>query len=103
VTSQDGHTETRVVNNSAYVTLANFSEEALDIPKATILGIAEQIPEPLVNKINAKSGTNSNPTKPRRQKTEALYNKLLQGKQDHLSQEEKEHTASTFKIFSCLL
>jgi len=72
--------------------LANFSEEALTIPKKTVLGVAEQIAEPLVNRINAasKSDTNS-PAKPRRKrKNEALYSKLLRGKLDHLPQEEKD-------------
>jgi hypothetical protein len=71
--------------------IANFSEEALIIPKATVLGIAEQIPEQLVDRINARSHENSDqPTNPRRKrKNEALYHKLLQGKLDHLLQEEK--------------
>jgi len=71
--------------------IANFSEEAPIIPKTTVLGIAEQIPEPLVDRINARGHENSDPpTKPRRKrKNEALYHKLLQGKLDHLSQEEK--------------
>jgi hypothetical protein len=38
--------------------IANFSEEALIIPKATVLGIAEQVPEPLVDRINARSHEN---------------------------------------------
>jgi hypothetical protein len=69
--------------------IANFSEEALIIPKATVLGIAEQVPEPLVDRINTRSYENSYPpTKPRRKrKNEALYHKLLQRKLDHLSQE----------------
>jgi hypothetical protein len=70
--------------------IANFSEEALIIPKATVLSIAEQVPETLVGRINARSRENSDPPKkPRRKsKNEALYHKLLQRKLDHLSQEE---------------
>jgi hypothetical protein len=33
----------------------NFSDESLTIPKKTVLGIAERIAEPLVNRINAES------------------------------------------------
>jgi len=70
---------------------ANFSDEAITIPKATVLGIAEGISESLVDKINAKSGTNFiEPVKPpRKRKNETLYNKLLQGKLDYLTSEEK--------------
>ena len=69
--------------------LANFSNEPLVVPKATVLGTAEEISEPLVDCINARceSGVYST-TKPlRRKKHEALYNKLLKGKLDHLSHE----------------
>ena len=33
--------------------VANFSKEELTIPKATVLGVAEETTEELVNKINA--------------------------------------------------
>ena len=70
--------------------LANFSEEALTIPKKTVLGVADQIAEQLVNRINAETRVTS-PVKPRRKrKNEALYQKLLHGKLDHLPQEEKD-------------
>jgi len=36
----------------------NFSDEALIIPKAPVLGIAEQIPEPQLDKLNARSHEN---------------------------------------------
>ena len=35
--------------------LANFSEETLTVPKHTILGIAQQVSEELVNEINRES------------------------------------------------
>jgi hypothetical protein len=59
--------------------LANFSNEPLFVPKATVLGIAEEISEPLVDSINAECKSDADsPTKPhRRKKNEALYNKLL--------------------------
>jgi hypothetical protein len=92
VTSQHSRTETGGPGRCAYITLANFSNEPLVVPKATILGISEEISEPLVDSINAgcKSDADS-PTKPRRRKkNEALYNKLLKGKLDHLSREDRQ-------------
>jgi hypothetical protein len=70
----------------------NVSDESLTIQKKTVLGIAEQIAEPLINIINPESKSNTNsPAKPRRKrKNEALYQKLLHGKLDHLPQEEKD-------------
>jgi len=72
--------------------LANFSNEPVVVPKATVLGVAEEISESLVNKINPKCKSESDaPVKPHRQKKyEALYHKLLQGKIDHLSQDERQ-------------
>jgi hypothetical protein len=71
--------------------VANFSDEALTIPKKTVLGVAKQIAEPLVNRINASKSDTNSPAKPRRKrKNEALYWKLLRGKLDHLPQEEKD-------------
>jgi hypothetical protein len=34
--------------NSAYVMLASFSGEELTIPKATVLGVAEEVSESLI-------------------------------------------------------
>jgi hypothetical protein len=70
--------------------LANFSGE-LTAPKATILGVAEEISEDLVDKINAKTGPDTDrPTKPpRKRKNELLYNRLLQEKLDHLKPDER--------------
>jgi len=51
--------------DSAYVMLANFSNEPLTIHKATILGVAEEASEALIDKINAKAESSVNtPTKP---------------------------------------
>ena len=58
MTSQDGRKPTRRLHSCACVTVANFSDEALTIPKATVLGIAEGISESLVDKINARPETN---------------------------------------------
>jgi len=74
--------------------LVNFSDETLNVPKATLLGIAEELSESLVKKINARSEFNSNmPTKePRKRINEALYHKLLHGNLDDLTQEERQQT-----------
>jgi len=72
--------------------LANFSSEPLVVPKVTVLGVAEEISESLVDRMDpkCKSGLDT-PVKPHRQKkNEALYCKLLQGKLDHLSQDERQ-------------
>jgi hypothetical protein len=73
--------------------LANFSDEELTVPKATILGVAEEISESLVDKINSRSEVNSTePRKPpRKRKNEVLYNKLLKGKLYHLTPEDRQH------------
>jgi hypothetical protein len=72
--------------------LANFSYQTLTFPKSTVLGIAEELSEPLVDKINEGKGTNANlPEKPEREKkNKAMYRKLLNGKLEHLKQEDKE-------------
>jgi hypothetical protein len=57
----------------AYVILANFNGE-LTVPKVTVHGVAEDISEDLVDKINAKTGPDTDrPTKPpRKRKNELL-------------------------------
>jgi hypothetical protein len=66
MTSQDGLKPTaRRHNSCARGKVANFSDDALTIPKATVLVIAEGISESLVAKINARSETNLiEPAKP---------------------------------------
>ena len=68
--------------------IENFSRE-VTVPKATVLGVAEEVSEALVNKTNAdkESDTNIPPKPPRQRKNELLYNQLLQGKLVHLNQE----------------
>jgi hypothetical protein len=39
--------------------VTNFSSEELTIPKAMVLGVAEEISEPLVDGINAGNGSES--------------------------------------------
>jgi len=72
--------------------VANFSKEELAIPKATVLGVAEEITEELVNKINADDKPKSDLVNDRQRKkrNELLYRKLLLGNLDRLSEEEKQ-------------
>ena len=43
LTSLQGHMVSEAPRNCAYVMITNFSNEALMVPKATVLGIAEEI------------------------------------------------------------
>jgi len=92
MTSRDDRNPTERLHSCACVMLVNFSDEALTIPKTTVLGIAEGISESLVDKINARPEANSTePAKPpRKRNNETLSNKPLQGKLDHLTPEERE-------------
>jgi len=92
MTSQDNRKPTGRLHSCACVTVANCSDEALTIPKATVLGIVEGISECLVDKINARSEYNFiEPAKPpRKRKNENLQNKYLHGKLDHLTPEKRE-------------
>jgi len=44
----------RTRNSQAMVMVANFNDEQLIIPKATVLGVAEEITEELVNRSNQR-------------------------------------------------
>ena len=90
VTSQNDLVKARRRRGYACVMLATFSDEVLTLPKATILGVAEEVSESIVDKNNPGTETNlTEPTEPpRKRKNEALYEKLLRGKLDHLSQED---------------
>ena len=72
--------------------LPSISIEPLTIPKATILGLAEEASEELINK-NAKTVYSVNtPTNPLRKKMfNKVYEKLLLGKFDHLTPEDRQH------------
>jgi len=72
--------------------VANISSEELTIPKATVLGVAEEISEPLVDRINAGNGSELGlmTSQQRKRRNMALNQKLLEGKLDHLSKEERE-------------
>ena len=84
--------ETDVSGSCAHVILANFTDVELTVPKAMVLGVAEEMSESLVNDINeVQMPAKSEPNKPpRRRKNKAIYQKLLQGKLDHLTEEERQ-------------
>jgi hypothetical protein len=85
--TQPEYFKTPVPNSRAYVMLANFSDTPIMIPKSTVLGVAEQISETLVDRIN----TSQQHTEPgKRKKNEGLYSKLLKGKLDHLPSEDRK-------------
>ena len=90
--------------------LVNFSEETLTVSKHTVLGIAQQVSEALIDKINAGGEfvVNSPTRPPRKRKNEALYEKLLPGKLDHLTLKERHDIepilityAHVFHDFKC--
>jgi hypothetical protein len=52
---KQANTDASAIN--VYVMLANFSHEELTLPKATVLGLAEEVSESLVDQINTESPT----------------------------------------------
>jgi hypothetical protein len=73
------------------VMVANFSDEQLIIPKATVLGVAEEITEELVERINPRDPLTSDPLNVKqKKKRNELYMKLLHGKLDHLPVKERQ-------------
>jgi len=71
--------------------VANFSDEQLIIPKATVLDVAEEITEELVDRINTKEHPISDPLndKQRKKRNKLLYRNVLHGKLDYLPVKER--------------
>ena len=92
VESKVVHAETDVSGCYAHVILANFSDAELTVPKASVLGVAEEMSEPLVNDVNeVQMPAKREPNKsPKRRKNEAIYQKVLQDKLDHLTDEKRQ-------------
>ena len=85
LTSPPKQANTDASASNVYVMLANFSQEELTLPKATVLGLAEEVSETLVDQINTES-----PTRPQgKTRKEALYKKLLGDKLHHLTKNER--------------
>jgi hypothetical protein len=59
--------------------VANFSDEELTIPKATVLGIAEEENEEVVDRINVRDNNEPQPLSKRQKENKniTLYKKLL--------------------------
>ena len=55
MTSRADQKAVRSRNSSAYVMLANFSDQTLTVHKSTVLGIAEEASEPLIEQIKEKN------------------------------------------------
>jgi len=90
VTSRDIRNISTARNKCALVMVANFSEEELVIPKATVFGIAEAREE-LIDRINAEGEPKPARSNDRQKRTnEFLYRKLLRGKLNHLPNEERK-------------
>jgi len=91
LTSPPEQANVDVSANNVYLMLANFSQEELTLPKATVLGLAEEVSKALIDRINIEkpqgTGSPNSPQKGARNK--ALYDKLLGGKLDHLNKNEK--------------
>jgi hypothetical protein len=60
MTSQAEHMVAKSPNMRIYVMLANFSDKTLTVPKSTVLGIAEEVSKPLIEKINQGKESNAN-------------------------------------------
>jgi hypothetical protein len=70
----------------------NFSNEVLTVPKATVIGIVEEISEAIVDKINSDVQSSSDiPAESHScEKKKALFQKFLKGKLDHLLPHERQ-------------
>jgi hypothetical protein len=91
LTLQPAQARTVTPANSFQIMPTNLSREELTLPKATVLGVAEEISETLVDVINKGDTSNMKPsTRPRREnKNQELYQKLLAGKMDQMAPSEK--------------
>jgi hypothetical protein len=81
------------------VLLANSGREELTLPNATVLGVAEEISEKIVDAINAEKTTNTG-FLTRRRANSRLYYKLLKDKLDHLDSKEKRLIEPVLKMFA---
>ena len=72
--------------------VTNFSNEELIVPKATVLGVAEEMTGEIVEKTNleGKEGPSLHNPAQKKKRNEDLYRKLLQGKLIRLTEDEKK-------------
>ena len=59
MTSPADYSAVRSPDTCAHVMLANFSSQSLTIAKATVLGVAEEMSESVIYRINNESESNS--------------------------------------------
>jgi len=85
--TQSEHNKAPIPHSRTHVMLANFGDSPITIPKSTVLGIAEQVSETLVDRINDSRRCKETG---KIIKNEALYHKLLGGKLDHLPSEDRK-------------
>ena len=85
LTSPQGRIVSEAARNCACVMITNFSDEALTVPKATVLGVAEEMSESVVDRINTVGQSSVNTSK-----NIELYRKLLKGKLEHLPPHERQ-------------
>ena len=85
--TQPEHNKAPIPNSRTHVMLVNFGDSPITIPKSTVLGIAEQVSETLVNRINTSQRCKE---MGKVIENEVLYRKLLGGKLDHLPSEDRE-------------
>jgi hypothetical protein len=90
--SPQGRIVCEAARNCACVMVTNFSDEALTVPKATVLGVAEEMSESVVDKINTVSQSNVNTPDETSKgvRNRELYQKLLKRKLEHLPQNERQ-------------
>jgi hypothetical protein len=84
---------------SVQVMLANYSREELTLPKATVLGVAEEISEQLVDAINVENITNTDSSTKGRANNKRYY-KLMKDKLDHLDNKKKGLIEPVLKKFA---
>ena len=89
---QSNHSDDSVRKGCAFVMVTNFSNQELIVPKATVLGVAEEMTGEIVEKTNSegKEGPSSHNTVRKNKRNEDLYSKLLQGKLSHLTEDERK-------------
>jgi hypothetical protein len=76
------------VKAAVHVMVVNFSHEEVELPKGTVLGVAEEVSETLVATVN--DGPVSEPRRgTTREKNDASFRSYLNCKLSHLTQEER--------------
>ena len=80
--------------------VAHFSDKSL-IPKLTVLSVAEEASEALIDRFNEgnRSGLDPSEKQKGRGKNEAVYRKLLGGKLNLLPNDDRENIEPVLRIF----